>query len=54
MTYLSDAETYAYSMEDENAKQAILALIAECKRLAACIDDAYDQIDALKQQFGIR
>lgn len=54
MTNLSDAEGRVHSVEDENAKRAIEALIAECKRLATHIDAAYEQIEELRQQLGIR
>lgn len=54
MTHLSDAQGYVHSVEDEKAKRAIEALIAECKRLATHIDSAYDQIDELKRQLGMR
>jgi hypothetical protein len=54
MTHLSDAEGRVYSVKDENAKRAIEALIAECKRLAGKIDEGYDQIDELKRQLGLR
>ena len=54
MSNLSDAEACVHSVEDENAKRAIEALIAECKRLATHIDSAYDQIDELKRQLRIR
>jgi len=54
MSNLSDAEAYLHSVEDENAKRAIRALVAECNRLASHIDSAYDQIDELKRQLRIR
>ena len=54
MSNLSDAEGWVHSVEDEKAKRAIEALIAECKRLATHIDSAYDQIDELKRRVGIR
>ena len=54
MTHLSDTEGWVHSVEDENAKRAIEALIAECKRLAAHIDTVYAQIDVLERRVGIR
>jgi hypothetical protein len=53
MTHLTDAEVYASRVEDESAKRAIVALIAECERLATHIDSAYDQIDDLKRRLGL-
>lgn len=54
MTNLSDAERWVHSVEDENAKRAIEALIPGCKRLATHIDTAYAQIEELERRLGIR
>jgi hypothetical protein len=48
MTNLTDAEGWVFSVEDKNAKRALQALIAECKRLADIIDETNQELDRLK------